>query len=337
MPITAVHKDPEALTMTVVADFAASLSRLWEAYSDPRQIEKFWGPPTYPATFTRHDMCVGGRSEYVMTPEALDGAPVEGEVSRGYWEFIDVKAPHSFEVRDGFCRPDGTPNAEMPSMRIVFTFEATQAGSRLSTTTYFNSADELEQLLGMGMEEGMRAAMGQIDDVLADLRTFAASVPTAAQILDDTHVRVSRVIRGSVQQVWDAHHDADLLRAWLLGPDGWSMTTCEVATGVGDTFHWVWTQDDADVSFGSTGEVLEMNAPHREVTTERMSGDGIPDDAPGTVNEMTLTPVEGGTLLTVVITYPDAVTRDIVLGTGMVEGMESSYARLETQVLVGRG
>ena len=88
MPITSVHKDPESLTMTVVADFAAPLQRLWEAYADPRQIERFWGPPTYPASFTRHDMFPGGRSAYTMVGP-------DGDVSRGYWEFLDVKAPHS--------------------------------------------------------------------------------------------------------------------------------------------------------------------------------------------------------------------------------------------------
>lgn len=66
MPITSVHKDSEALTMTVAADFAAPLQRLWDAYADPRQLEKFWGPPAYPATFTRHDMFPGGRSAYAM-------------------------------------------------------------------------------------------------------------------------------------------------------------------------------------------------------------------------------------------------------------------------------
>jgi uncharacterized protein YndB with AHSA1/START domain len=326
MPITAVHKDPEALTMTVIADFTASLTRLWDAYADPRQLEKFWGPPTYPATFTRHDLCVGGRSAYTMTGP-------EGDVSRGYWEFIDVKAPHSFEVRDGFCLPDGTPNTEMPSMRMVFNFEETETGSRLTTTTFFNTADELEQLLGMGMEEGMRSAMGQIDDVLADLRSFAADLPAEAQILSDTQVRVARVIRGSVEQVWEAHHSAELLPKWLLGPDGWSMTECLVGTAVGDTYRWTWTEDATGTSFSSTGEVLEINAPHRAVTTETMAGDGIPEGAPGVTNEMTLTPVDGGTLLSIVVTYPDTETRDIVLGTGMVDGMETSYVRLEDAVL----
>ena len=328
MPITSVHKDPEALTMTVVADFSAPLERLWDAYADPRLLEKFWGPPTYPATFTRHDMYPGGRSEYAMVGP-------DGDVSRGYWEFLDVKAPYSFEVRDGFCHPDGTPNAEMPSMRMTFEFEATETGSRLTTSTFFNTLDELTQLVEMGMEEGMRQAMGQIDAVLDDLRSFAADLPATSQVLDDRTVRVSRVIRGTVEQVWAAHHDPALLSQWLLGPDGWSMPTCETATEVGQTYRYVWQEDASGQSFGSTGELLQVTVPHRTVTTERMYGDGIPDDAPGTVNEMTLTPVHGGTLLAIVITYPDAETRDMVLGTGMVSGMETSYARLEHTLSAG--
>jgi uncharacterized protein YndB with AHSA1/START domain len=328
MPITSVHKDPEALTMTVVADFSAPLQRLWDAYADPRQLERFWGPPTYPATFTRHDMFAGGRSAYAMVGP-------DGDVSRGYWEFLEVKEPHSFEVRDGFCHPDGTPNTEMPSMRMTFDFESTANGSRLTTTAFFDSVEELEQLVNMGMEEGMRQAMGQIDAVLEDLRSFAADLPAGAQMLSDTTVRVSRVIRGTVEQVWSAHHDPELLSRWLLGPDGWSMPTCETATEVGQTYRYVWQEDSSGRSFGSTGELLEVAAPYRAVTTERMYGDGIPDDAPGTVNELTLTPVEGGTLLSIVITYPDAQVRDIVLGTGMVAGMETSYARLESTLLAG--
>jgi uncharacterized protein YndB with AHSA1/START domain len=325
MPVTSVHQDTDTLTLTVVADFDATVERLWDAYADPRQLESFWGPPTYPATFTRHDMCVGGRSEYAM-------AGPEGDRSRGYWEFLDVKAPHFFEVRDGFCHDDGTPNPDLPAMRMTFVFEATGTGSRLTTTTFFASVAELEQLVGMGMEEGMREAMGQIDDVLADLRRFAAESPAAAQLLGETQARVARVIRGSVEQVWRAHHDPALLSQWLLGPDGWSMPTCEVATEVGQTYHYVWQEDSADgsgASFESTGELLEVDAPHRAVTTERMYGDFIPEDAPGALNEMTLTPVAGGTLLTVVVTYPDAETRAAVLATGMTEGMETSYARLE--------
>jgi len=321
MPITSIDKDLDALTMTVVADFPVPVRRLWDAYADPRQLEKFWGPPEWPSTFTRHDMAAGGRSAYVMTGP-------EGETSRGFWEFVSVDAPHSFEVRDGFANPDGTPNTEMPSMSMVYTFEQTESGSRVTTTTSFGSLEQLEELIGMGMQEGMTSAMGQMDAVLADLATFAAEQATTTQILSDTQVRVSRVIRGTAQQVWNAHHDADLMKRWLLGPDGWTMPVCEVATSVGESYRYEWENDKGEGRFGFTGELLESEPPYRVVNTESMIGmEG------STVNELTLTPVEGGTLLSLLITYPNAELRDIVLATGMADGMETSYARLESQLL----
>lgn len=322
MPITSVEKDAEALTMTVVAEFAVPLQRLWNAYADPRQLERFWGPPTYPATFTRHDMFPGGRSHYAMVGP-------EGDVSRGYWEYLDVRPLERIEVLDGFALEDGSPNHDMPSMRMVFDFAEAPNGSQVTTTTYFTSLAELDQLLTMGMEEGMRAAMGQMDDVLADLASFAAGAACEAQILSDTQVRVSRVIRGTPEQVWRAHHDADLVRRWLLGPDGWTMPVCELAGAVGDTYRYEWEQADGSGRFGFTGELLESIPPHRSVTTEAMIG----MEGPGTVNEMTLTPTDGGTLLSLIITYPNAEIRDMILATGMTDGMETSFARLENELL----
>lgn len=308
--------------MTIVADFGVPLRRLWDAYADPRQIEKFWGPVEWPATFVRHDMAVGGKSRYHMTGP-------DGEISAGYWEFLSVDALNSFEVLDGFAGDDGEPNPEMPNMRMVFAFEETDTGSRLTTTTFFNSADELEQLLEMGMEEGTLSAMSQIDDVLADLASFAAGRAVEAQLLSDTQVRVSRVIRGTVDQVWAAHHDPELMKRWLLGPDGWTMPVCEIAANVGDTYRNEWEDANGENRFGFTGELLASEPKFREVTTENMIG----MEGPGTTNELTLTPVEGGTLLSLLITYPNKELRDMVLATGMTDGMESSYARMESELL----
>jgi uncharacterized protein YndB with AHSA1/START domain len=334
MPVTSITKDPENLTMTVVADFNAPVRRVWDAYVDPRQLEKFWGPPEYPATFTQHDVFPGGYSHYFMTGP-------DGSTHGGFWEWVDVKppeGPHSvatLEVRDGFSSPDGTPDSEMPTGRMVFHFEPTDTGSRVICTSYFNSAEELAQLLEMGQEEGMREAMGQIDDVLADLTSFAHGVGTKTDILSDTQVRVSRVIRGSIEDVWRAHHEPELLKTWMLGPDGWTMPVCETSTEVGGTYRYEWEQaGDPSTRFGFSGEVVAIDPPHRSVTTERFHGpDGFHSPAE-TTNELTLTPQESGTLLSVVITYPSAEVRDTVLATGMTDGMETSYARLE-DVLAG--
>ncbi len=234
---------------------------------------------------------------------------------------------------DGFAKEDRTPNPDMPTMRMVFHFEPTDAGSRVITTTFFNSADQLAQLLEMGMEEGMTAAMGQIDEVLADLASFAHGVGTKTDILSDTQVRITRVIRGGLEDVWRAHHDPELLRKWMLGYDGWEMPICEMSAVVGGKYQYEWAQTEGgDARFGFTGEVLEIDPPHRSVTTEHYYGvHGTENVYPGdpTRNELTLTPQESGTLMSIVITYPSAEVRDQVLATGMTDGMEVSYARLE--------
>ena len=319
MPVTSLTRDDEALTLTVVADFAVSRQRLWDAYVDARQIEKFWGPPTYPSTFTRHDAFAGGRSHYTMTGP-------EGDQHGGYWVWESVDVPRQFVVTDGFADLEGNPVESMPVMRAEFAFDETPTGSRLTVTSTFASAEQLEQVVAMGMEEGLQESMSQIDAVLA---SFAAGAGTEKQILSDTQVRITRVIHGSVAQVWRAHHDPDLMKRWLLGPDGWTMPVCVVAEKVGDTYIQEWESDDGSQRFGFTGTLIESASPHREVTTEQMIG----TDGPQTRNELTLTPIQGGTLLSLVVTYPDAATRDMILATGMTDGMEASYARLESEVL----
>ncbi len=168
MPITSVSSDANALTLTVVGDYPVPVERLWEAYADPRQLERFWGPETWPATFTRHDMQVGGRSEYYMTGP-------DGSTSRGWWRFVAVESGRRMEVEDGFAHEDGRPNDAMPTMRMVFSFEPTDTGSRFTGVTHFPSLEAMQQLVEMGMVEGLRSALGQLDGVLADPVPLAAA------------------------------------------------------------------------------------------------------------------------------------------------------------------
>lgn len=164
MPITAVSSDPQALTLTLSGEYPVSLQRLWDAWADPRQLERFWGPETWPATFVRHDMTVGGRSHYYMT------GPEGQRTPNCYWEFLVVEEPTRFEVTNGFAREDYSPDPAMPHMRMVFRFEVTPTGSRFTSTTWFRSLQDMEQLIQMGMVEGMRSAIGQLDGVLAEVR-----------------------------------------------------------------------------------------------------------------------------------------------------------------------
>lgn len=162
MTVTAVRKDPHALSLTLDAEFDASPERVWRLWSDPRQLERWWGPPTYPATFTRHDLTPGGRVEYHMTGP-------NGEQPHGYWEVREVDPPRSLVVHDGFCDEDGNPNDELPTNEVRVTIEEIGDGrTRMSIVSTFPSTTAMEQLLAMGMEQGLTGAVGQIDALLAE-------------------------------------------------------------------------------------------------------------------------------------------------------------------------
>ena len=166
MPITSVTSDTDALTLTVVGDYPVPVERLWEAWADPRQLERFWGPEEWPATFTRHDMASGGSSAYHMTGP-------DGSKSHGWWRFVAVEPRRRIEVEDGFADEAGRRNDEMPTMRMVFTFEPTSTGSRFTGVTTFPSLEAMERLVEMGMVEGLRSALGQMDAVLAEVTSVS--------------------------------------------------------------------------------------------------------------------------------------------------------------------
>jgi uncharacterized protein YndB with AHSA1/START domain len=162
MTVTAVRKDPQGLTMILEAEFAAPPERVWQLWADPRQLERWWGPPTYPATFTKHDLAPGSRVEYHMTGPASDQ-------SHAYWDVLEAEAPHRLVFRDGFASPDHTPNPDLPSFTARIRIEEVSQGrTRMSIESVFSSAEAMEQALGMGMEEGLSLAVGQIDAILAE-------------------------------------------------------------------------------------------------------------------------------------------------------------------------
>ena len=162
MTVISVDKDAAARTMRITAEYQAPVERVWQLWSDPRLLERWWGPPTYPATFDTHDLTVGGKVAYHMTGP-------EGDQPRGWWNVLAVEPPHRLELEDGFADDTGAPNPNMPTMHMRVDISAIDKGARMSITTTFPSDAAMEQLLTMGMDEGMSAAVGQIDAILAEL------------------------------------------------------------------------------------------------------------------------------------------------------------------------
>jgi uncharacterized protein YndB with AHSA1/START domain len=159
MTLVSSIKDQDTLTLTVVAQFDASPDRVWEVWADPRKLERWWGPPTYPATFTRHDFTVGGQSRYFMTGPS-------GDTPRGWWRIDTLDEPRRLDFANGLAGDDGEPMPGVEPMAGSVTFEATDGGTRMTAVTRFTDVEQMQKMLAMGMQEGTNLAIGQIDGLL---------------------------------------------------------------------------------------------------------------------------------------------------------------------------
>ncbi len=161
MSIVSVDKDYDQLSLTLVAEFDAPIERVWELWADPRRLERWWGPPTHPATVEEHDLSAGGAVAYFMTGPA-------GERSRGWWRVTAVAPPRSLDFTDGYANRDGTPNADTPTTAVrVRLAEKDGGGTRMELRFAFASSEHMEQLERLGAFDVFPQSVGQMDALLS--------------------------------------------------------------------------------------------------------------------------------------------------------------------------
>ena len=160
MSVTSIEKDFDRLTLVVVADFDATPERVWQLWADPRKLERWWGPPSYPATVQQYDLTPGGDVSYFMTGP-------EGEKYRGWWRVTSVNPPKSLEFIDGFADENGDPSQTLPTTTTYVQLSGHEGGTRMELRSTFDTKEQMQQLDEMGLAEGLTLAVGQMDALLA--------------------------------------------------------------------------------------------------------------------------------------------------------------------------
>lgn len=161
MTVTSVEKDYDNLQLVLTADFSAPIEQVWDLWADPRKLERWWGPPTYPATFVNHDLTPGAQMIYYMTSP-------EGEKYYGWWQITSVTPPTSIVFNDGFGDQDGNPSEDMGVGLTRLDLAETETGTRMTLTSQNATLEQFNMVLEMGMEEGIIAAVGQMDALLSE-------------------------------------------------------------------------------------------------------------------------------------------------------------------------
>jgi uncharacterized protein YndB with AHSA1/START domain len=142
----------------------------------------------------------------------------------------------------------------------------------------------------------------------------------------DQHVIVTRRFAATPELVYRAHTEPELIKQWMLGPEGWTMPVCINEAKPGGKIRFEWSDGNGN-GFYLTGENIEMQPFSKLVHVERMH---VPDPTPDNHIETRFEPDGTGTLMTMRMTLPNVETRTAMLATGMEHGMEASYVRLET-------
>lgn len=141
----------------------------------------------------------------------------------------------------------------------------------------------------------------------------------------DREIVITRAFDAPRKLVFDAFTKPELVKQWLLGPDGWSMPVCEIDLKVGGKYRYVWRRDKDGTEMGMGSVYREIVAPERLVATEKFDQAWYPGEAVGT---FILTEQGGKTTLTETILYESGEARDGVLKSGMEKGVVASYDRL---------
>jgi uncharacterized protein YndB with AHSA1/START domain len=157
--IVSVEKDVERLSLALVAEFDAPVERVWQLWADPRRLERWWGPPTHPATVERHELEPGGEVTYFMTGP-------DGATTRGWWRVTHVEPPSALRFIDGFAEPDGTPSASMPTTSVHVRLREREGGTRMELRFVFASAEHMAQLERWGAFEVFPRSVAQMDAIV---------------------------------------------------------------------------------------------------------------------------------------------------------------------------
>ena len=162
-----VTKDLENKTLTLTRDFDGSIDKVWRAFADKETFEKWWGPEGWETTTTEFDFTPGGRVHYGMKCVDEDQGEWFGQSSWGMMLIDSVDAPNRFTYRDYFSDESGTLNQDMPTLSVTNQCVEENGKTKFTSVSQAESADQIEELLKMGMVEGFTSQLSKLDAMLA--------------------------------------------------------------------------------------------------------------------------------------------------------------------------
>ena len=147
------------------------------------------------------------------------------------------------------------------------------------------------------------------------------TLPSATRIL------ITREFDAPRHLVYRAFTEPELVKRWWSGQRG-EVTTAEIDLRPGGRWRYVMSAN-AGFEVAFHGTYREIVPDERIVSTELFEGVSGATEDDATVNTMTFTEVDGRTTLMTLIECRIKEIRDAIIESGMEDGMQEAFDRLE--------
>jgi len=152
---------PSDKQIRIVREFDAPRELVWEAYTTPELVRRWWHARRGEVTSIAIDLRVGGSWRYAMTTtEGGFEVAFHGE----YRELVPHERIVSTEVYEG-----GAGGTESEALNIV-TFTEADGHTTLEILMQLDSRETRDAVLATGMEDGLQDALDLLEQTAAGLR-----------------------------------------------------------------------------------------------------------------------------------------------------------------------
>ena len=152
--------DKEAKTVTITKEFAAELDLVWDAYTTPELLDRWWAPKPWMSRTKVMDFEVGGRRFYAMvSPEGAERWAVQ--------KYTSITPKTNFKFFNAFADKD--ENLELPGSDWDLNFSEQDGTTTVSVSIYNESLERLEKMIEMGFQPGFTMTLNYLEELLTML------------------------------------------------------------------------------------------------------------------------------------------------------------------------
>ncbi len=157
------EKDYTNKKIIVTSKFDTPSGIIWEAFTNPTILDKWFAPEPYRAVTQIMEFKEGGRwLYYMLSPEG-----------KKYWStsvFTSIRDHKSFEASDAFCDEQGVIDTNLPQMTWQYNFLEENGKTLVVATITASDEKSMKQLLEMGFEEGYKTGLNQLQQLLNETK-----------------------------------------------------------------------------------------------------------------------------------------------------------------------